>query len=520
MRNVSRILAFVLAIMMALAVVTGCSKQEGSKATEETASQQSAEQTTAAEEKKLDPVELIYYTIWVGPDKDVAEVNEAMNAILKEKINATIKINAVDIGSYDQKMNVIASSGENYDLAFTAYWMNNYYKNVAKNAFIPLDDMLPQYAPNLWKIVPQSFWDAARVKGKIFGAINYQIGVDSVGMEWDTEFMKMVEEKTGFKAEFKKYKTLEELEPVFEAIKKANIPSSQGFPAGGGMFTGNPVFFGYDTIGDNSLVGWVKLEDSTLKVVNQYDSEEYKNYIKLMKKWYDLGYIRKDAAVAKGDDGKFKYRGPHMTFVKPGQDEMLKVARGREFITPIIREPVVTTNRASATMIGVAAQSKNPERALMYLDLMATDEQLFNTFVLGIEKKHYVKTGPKAVDFAPGLDASSSTYNPGIGWAFGNQFLEWLKPGIPENVWEETQKLNESAKASPLLGFSFDPEPIKTEMASCKAVIDEFINGLDTGSIDPEKNLPQMLDKLKAAGADKVIAEKQKQVDAWKATKK
>ncbi|MDQ6420182.1 DUF3502 domain-containing protein [Paenibacillus sp. LHD-117] len=35
------------------------------------------------------------------------------------------------------------------------------------------------------------------------------------------------------------------------------------------------------------------------------------------------------------------------------------------------------------------------------------------------------------------------------------------------------------------------------------------------GTLDPEKNLPDFISKLKAAGIDKVIAEKQKQLDEW-----
>ncbi|MNP85360.1 hypothetical protein D3C76_1850680 [compost metagenome] len=45
-----------------------------------------------------------------------------------------------------------------------------------------------------------------------------------------------------------------------------------------------------------------------------------------------------------------------------------------------------------------------------------------------------------------------------------------------------------------------------------------FVDGLKSGQLDPEENLQKLLDKQKAAGADKVIAEAQKQLDAWLAT--
>jgi putative aldouronate transport system substrate-binding protein len=79
--------------------------------------------------------------------------------------------------------------------------------------------------------------------------------------------------------------------------------------------------------------------------------------------------------------------------------------------------------------------------------------------------------------------------------------------------------INNSAVVSPLLGFSFDPEPVKSELAQCQAVMDEFKGGLFTGAVDPDVVLPQFLEKLEKAGAQKIVDEAQRQIDAWKASK-
>ena len=79
--------------------------------------------------------------------------------------------------------------------------------------------------------------------------------------------------------------------------------------------------------------------------------------------------------------------------------------------------------------------------------------------------------------------------------------------------------MNASAVTSSVLGFSFNPEPVKTELAQCASVVNEYYVPLFTGSVDPDAVLPPFLDKLRNAGADKVIAEMQKQIDAWKATR-
>ncbi|MGE7056904.1 DUF3502 domain-containing protein, partial [Paenibacillus glucanolyticus] len=48
---------------------------------------------------------------------------------------------------------------------------------------------------------------------------------------------------------------------------------------------------------------------------------------------------------------------------------------------------------------------------------------------------------------------------------------------------------------------------------------EEFWAPLMTGTVNPEEFLPKANEKLKAAGLDKIMAEAQSQIDAWKASK-
>jgi putative aldouronate transport system substrate-binding protein len=57
-------------------------------------------------------------------------------------------------------------------------------------------------------------------------------------------------------------------------------------------------------------------------------------------------------------------------------------------------------------------------------------------------------------------------------------------------------------------------------MANVSNVVKELGYPLINGMADPAKTLPEFQKKLKDAGMDKIVAEAQKQIDAWKATKK
>ncbi|WP_251028420.1 DUF3502 domain-containing protein [Bacillus sp. ISL-18] len=84
------------------------------------------------------------------------------------------------------------------------------------------------------------------------------------------------------------------------------------------------------------------------------------------------------------------------------------------------------------------------------------------------------------------------------------------------NYWDELVKFNDSAVISPAFGFRFNPDPVKTEIAASTNVINQYKVPLESGTLDPNKALPEFNKKLKAAGIDKIIAEKQKKFDEWK----
>jgi putative aldouronate transport system substrate-binding protein len=76
--------------------------------------------------------------------------------------------------------------------------------------------------------------------------------------------------------------------------------------------------------------------------------------------------------------------------------------------------------------------------------------------------------------------------------------------------------MNAAAKPSVILGFAFNPEPVQSELAQCASVVQEYWPALELGTVDPNTVMPEFLDKLDKAGAQKIIDEMQKQLNAWK----
>lgn len=103
--------------------------------------------TSSADE----PVNLVWYVIGDAPtDNEIVE--EEVNNYIKDKINVTVDIKHVSFGDYTQKMNVLANSGEQYDMAFTCSWAFPYLDNSRKGAFLELNDLIDEYGSDMKRL--------------------------------------------------------------------------------------------------------------------------------------------------------------------------------------------------------------------------------------------------------------------------------------------------------------------------------------------------------------------------------
>jgi len=489
-------------------VLSGCSKSGGaSSASPSGSAAGTASATPSASSESaanLPPVKLVMH-LGVSEQKDQAKVFEKANEIIQKKINATVDFRYHGFGTYSDQMNVIVASGEPYDIAFTSNWTNDYVQNVNKGAYAPLDDLLPQYGKSLLADVDQKYWDATKVNGKIYAVPNIQIEATSPGI-W---LQKDLVDKTGFKVD--EMKTIKDIEPFMKAAKEQSGALTWGLDA-----SRLADLSGWSYIHDFHIPGAVNLNDPDLKVFNQFESPEYADLINTNRDWYQKGYLYKDLSA----DGNSLIKAKKISWswlgtYKPGVEAEASSGNGFEVAVKQLGQPITSSNNVRATMFAVSSTSKNPERAVMLLDLINSDKELYNLLVFGIQDVHYKKVGDNRIE-----PIADSGYTTDGGWAFGNTFHAYLLPGQPDDVWDQTKKLNESAKVSPLSGFIFNTEPVKVEVANCTKVWNEMHLLVESGQLDPNVTLPKFLDKLKKAGSDKIIAEMQKQVDAFKAAKK
>ncbi|OMD44513.1 ABC transporter substrate-binding protein [Paenibacillus borealis] len=455
---------------------------------------------------KLDPVKLKVYLIG-GPQRDLPKIQEEMNKYLTDKINATVDITMIDWGDYSKRLPVITASGENYDIAFTSSWAFDYLPNATRGAFLPINDLLEKYGQDIIKELDPRFLTGSQVNGK-----NYAVPVNKeLASQWVWRFNKQYVDK--YKMDITKIRTLEDLEPYLKQIKEGEPADITPLAVPKGFKPYMPFDF---LLGDEFPVG-MNMNSTDGKYVNILESGELKSSLNTIRKYYQAGYLRKDVATLEGIDniktGKwFADREQTQPYAELGWSR----SAGYEIVTSPMQDPVIFTGSATGSMHAISANSKNPERAMMFLNLLNTDKYLRNLINYGIEGTHYKKISEDVIEDLPAMKDGYQM----PGFALGNLFLTYSHKEDPADKWEAFKEFNNSAKVAPSFGFNFNPDPVKTEVASISAIVKEFYPPIMTGAVDPDEHLPKAISKMKAAGLDKVIAEAQKQYDEWEAANK
>lgn len=494
MKKTKKLLALVLATIMAGILFAGC----------------------VGNSKKSESLK--WYIFDNPSNTNAKQVYEELNKKIYEKVGAHVEFVPIISGNYEAKMQVLNATAEQMDIVFVSNWLNNYYNNVAKNTLLPLDDLL-KTTPKLYETIPDYFWDGAKVNGKIYAVPNQQIAAREARFAIPEQNVKLLGiDVNEFMSRTGNYKTY--LGAADEYLRLLNSKTNTYAKLGEIWSDGLSLFNMEEVVGSRlpGAIRYADAEDGSIEIINQYKSDEFKYYINLRRQWVKEGLVQSEIEDTRALPGLTDenviipalYR---VNVWKPGVEQDILNSEKYMAVPLVKTEGWLTSGGIAATMMGISSTSKNPELALKVLELVNTDKEIYNLLVYGIEGVNYEKIGENRIKI------KESPFYSLESWAAGNVYNGYLLPTQADDTWEETKKINDSAKRSPLLGFSPILDNVKTEVAACSSALDEFLKVLDYGVVDVDTAYSDFINKLDVAGADKIIAEVQAQVNEWLKTK-
>ncbi len=482
-----KLIALLLAALMLVALLAGCGSSNSGK-------------TDGGNTAEVEKIRI--YVPTSGKTDDLAEVMAKVNEITKEKINVEVEFQPFQFGQWFVQYALFLSASEDLDVLVN---YGGYLNAYSQGACYDLTDLLQEYGKDIIAM------EGDYLKGGVIDGRQYAIPIYAV-YAWNMGiiYRQDVVDELGLAEQVKAVKTLEDWEPILAAVKAAK-PDMTPFVTSSGSTAANFQYGTWDDLGNK--YGVLMDGGKTSDIVNLFETDEYAHLCAVMHDWNVKGYSSKD--IQTQTDGFTVMTQSDAAFCTLGQVD---------FNTPFyqsttIGKPIGVVQLAPAVgrtynnvTYTVMSNTKHPEAAMKFLNLWFSDLEVGNLIKYGIEGKHYQLDANGMGEYLPGQDANSCTYHMSSSISNTNA-IRWNteNPDYAQLLIDS----NTNAQKSTALGFAFNTEPVTNEITQLDNVCAKYQIGLESGAMDPATALPEFIQALKAAGIEKVIAEKQAQLNAF-----
>ena len=530
MKTKKRYISGILCILLALSLILGACANNGAPATPgddgAAATTDDTDVPTTDDDTNDDYLPFVHLTGIVPGDPSPAqdEVMEVMNAMLLEDINATIEFRYLNWGEFFERYPLIMAAGEVLDFAYIAEW-NNFTSYAARGAYLEITDLVPVYAPDIWRIAHPDAWHSGSFQGRIYGIPHDGASPQTTGgfvFREDLRVLHGVPELTDIRS----------LEAYMQAIH-ANEP---------GMST-----YSMDAVNNNMLfrhaqfekTGWsfdffglvYDREDPDARIFLKYEEPEFAELVELMHDWQQQGFwdtsvLATATFVNQVDQHPFAQGFSAFFGLGTGdygnvndfiEDHNMDWEAGFFWVTSpsghIDRTPLLNDG------VAVVSTSENPERTLMAMNLLLTDPRYQWLLAYGIEGEHYVVDEDGWGTLPEGISPDEAPIH---FWMHPFSWFLYDSGGFPPPrdtaAHHLSLEMEAVASAPTLLGFQFDTSELESELAALNDVWMEFEIPLAWGFIrgdSVQDDIDTLIEQSRAAGIDRVREELQRQVDEF-----
>lgn len=537
-----KVVAGMLTAVMAVSMLAGCGSSSSSSTGSTSGSAASSSKSSVSElEDKYseeDPYHLTFAYLEFYEQDDAARdaVQDAINDYMIPKYHIEVELLPLQSADYQKKVQLMLSGGDALDVfpiqeTYAASWINmggvydmNEFMDTEEG--MAIEDALGEnltYAGSMNNIL---YGFPANKEYVELGGLCMRADIcDELGI---TEEYGLEKNKDEYDGTIYNWSVAGE---IFEKVKEAYpdmVPLYLNQSSQMNRFTH------FDTLGDNfGVIDWESDHDSTT-VVNKYETDTYKNAVKMLADWYDKGYIYKDAQTDTSGSSTMMKAGntfSYATAIKPGMLVEAEAANGMDCYAMYFgtgTEPtsnegtrsVLFTGNACLYNTGIATNSEDPAMAFKFVSALYTDPTLMNLWQYGIEDVNYKKNDDGTIYYADGEDGSNYKYHQNTGWSMGNQMISyvWSDGSKTADYWDKLEAHNAWGDVSPTFGFNWDSTEHSTELTALSNALNNYRAALETGSVGSAK-VDETLDSLNKAlydaGLQDVMDEKQAQLDKW-----
>lgn len=388
--------------------------------------------------------------------------------------------------------------------------------SVEAGVFMPIDDLLKQYAPNLLKNVPRDAWEAVSYNGKTYGVPNYLTVPSRRATFVRTDLL----EKAGLKPP----QTVEEFLDVLRAFKRMGI--EHPYLMRENLKYADLILGAYDVLPYRD-----QFEVVNGQVVPKFfDVEHMEKALETYKTMLDEGLIAKDFATISSADflslirsgkagiwssnaiGLVDFRTSIKQAAPTAKVDIIPSPKGPEgtggyfYYTPVI----------SAFYINKNVRTETAARIIQFFDWMQTPEaEKFFTF--GIEGDTYtVENGRINYKLPQTKEAiEEEGWRSGTLWGAHDATANRLRLKLDQNGRDTLNALDHIVMKEGLPGIGFNPDLVSfakyqdlapvTQDGAPKLIMDHMIKMIY--GKEPISDWPKVIEEYRQKGGDEIIKE-------------
>ncbi|WP_168120540.1 ABC transporter substrate-binding protein [Paenibacillus sp. HB172176] len=535
MKAISKTLTSALALTLMASGLAACSGNNNGEDNNSAPNNSGSATATSDTGSKLDPVTLKIMLFGDRP-ADLDKVIDQFENQTEDSLNTKLDFEFNPNADHKQKLTLKMSAGETVDAAFDAPWMT-LNQNVSLGYYQELDKYFnnDEY-PGLKASFSEDFLNANKINGHI-----YAIPLTNAFYDIDVVYIrKDLREKYGMDP----IDSYDDLQAYLENVMKNEknmIPmgnkGDRGFYkmfnledklTNAKLISGTTPAFNVVLSDDGKKVlGAVTLGDSADKFADlpapfndpyyfypQYDKYvEWNKYIQtdvLSEKDHGALFASGKSAASEGTIGGAASTREKLKSAVPGADIEYFIYNSH---VRNMEEGAIGTDYKAWNDIVIPVTSKNIDRTMKLFDWIFSSQENHDLIELGIEGQHWTKDGDRYYKMT---DQTSNYLFPSY------EFTWSTMSRINGNNDEATLKVldyqsqNSTYYLQPLSGFTFNVEPVKSEVAKIGpvggAVDPVFKNGMDKNW---KETAAKVNKQMEALGLEKVRQELIKQVQAF-----
>lgn len=520
-----KVLAVTLAALMTMSALTACgstddqksSASAGSEKKTEEAKDKSGEQTAGSEDASdsgeivfplAETVEFTGFTVMQG-EKLLSEASAWKK--LQEMGNVSFELTDVPNGEAGEKASLLLAGGDYPDFFLKSSAIGDSNAYGMEGVYIPLEDLIREYAPNLTKILDErGAWNAiSAADGHVYtlpyidratmaatrASIN-KVWLDNLGLDVPTNADELYEVLKAFK----------EQDADGDGDPNNEIPFC--FTASDSWY---PVRYLLQYVGDglqyvsNSYQYFAVIDG---EMVNYAVTDSFKNnYIAYLEKLYSEGLIYEQSFIISQEEQNVMEMGGTLF----GLSFSL---RNKEYHDQYVSLPAFgegtlsMANGVSSGGMAITDACENPEILVALMDYLYTEEGARLAY-MGEEGVAYEIKDNGSWSFLEGVDEYDHVIR---GWAYYPTSIPELAYVVdadvdPKGAHNEEQIQIAAAQATiiPKLKLTEEEDEIKSEVwADIKAYIEDYVASVVTGQVDLEESWEEYKATLSAMGMDEM----------------